>query len=133
MILLDTHIWVWWVDQNPNLTAQLHEALQSEGDNLLAVSAISLWEVAKLVEKGRLEFALALSDWFASALEMAGVKLLPLSQSVAVESASLPGEFHKDPADQIIVATARVYDIPVVTFDKKILNYGYVTTFTSSN
>ena len=132
MILLDTHIWIWWVDENPSLTQELVEALRSRGSQDLAVSAISLWEVAKLVEKDRLEFAIGLSDWFESALEPVGVRLLPLSPSVAVESASLPGDFHKDPADQIIVATARIYDIPLVTFDKKILDYDHVDFYSPS-
>ncbi|RMI12730.1 MAG: type II toxin-antitoxin system VapC family toxin [Calditrichaeota bacterium] len=92
------------------------------------MSAISCWEIAKLVEYGRLELPCSLKEWFDQALSYPGIYLLPLTPEIAIESTQLPGNFHRDPADQIIVATARVYDCPLITSDKKILSYPHVET-----
>ena len=88
------------------------QAQESQG---LGISAISCWEVAKLVERGRLVLPCPVEDWLERALDYPGVVLLELTPRVCVESTQLPGEFHRDPADQIIVATARVHDCPLVT------------------
>ena len=95
---------------------------------MIGVSVISCWEIAKLVEYGRLELPCPLEEWFEQALSYPGIHLLPLTPEIAIESTRLPGEFHRDPADQIIVATARVYNCPLVTSDERILNYPHVTT-----
>jgi len=128
MIVLDTHIWVWWVHGDEQLTQAQREAIAANEDDLIGVSAISCWEIAKLVEYGRLELPSPLEEWFEQALSYPGVQLLALTPEIAVESTRLPGEFHRDPADQIIVATARVYGCPLVTSDDKIVNYPHVTT-----
>ncbi len=126
MIVLDTHIWVWWVS-NPDLLSAKHkaylEANESEG---LGVCAISIWEVAMLIAKGRLSFSVTAEEWLEQALRYPEVQLLELSPKIAVESTQLPGTFHKDPADQMIVATARVLDCPLMTMDGLILNYPHV-------
>ena len=127
MIVLDTHIWVWWTHSPERLSRAQRELIAASETDLIGVSAISCWEIAKLVERGRLELPVALEDWFDQALNYPGVQILALSPEIAIESARLPGEFHRDPVDQIIVATARVYDCPLVTADEKILNYAYVT------
>ena len=128
MIILDTHIWVWWVHGNPKLTAS-HEKLIAENEETgLGISAISCWEVAKLVEKGRLVLPCPIADWLENALAYPGITLLPLTPEIAVESTTLPRSFHKDPADQIIVATARIHDCPLVTADQEILDYPHVQT-----
>lgn len=92
----------------------------------MGISAISCWEVAKLVEYNRLTLPLPVADWLDQALAYPGVHLLELTPQIAVESTQLPGTFHRDPADQIIVATARVYDCPLVTLDGRIQNYPHV-------
>jgi PIN domain nuclease of toxin-antitoxin system len=92
------------------------------------VSTFSCWEIAKLVELNRLNLSVSLEDWFEQALQYPGVQLFGLTPQIAIESSQLPGEFHRDPADQIIVATARVYDCLLVTSDRKIVNYSYVDT-----
>lgn len=127
MIVLDTHIWVWWVHGAEQLTPVQQEAITANETDVIGVSAISCWEVAKLVEYGRLELPSALKEWFEQALSYPGVQLLALTPEIVIESTKLPGEFHRDPADQIIVATARVYGCPLVTSDDKILNYPHVT------
>jgi PIN domain nuclease of toxin-antitoxin system len=119
VIVLDTHAWVWWADGGAQLPPDYRALIQAEGANGLGVCAISCWEVAKLVERGRLQLAIPVGLWLAQALQPPAV-LLPLSPEVAVESTQLPGAFHRDPADQLIVVTARVYDCPLVTLDRLI-------------
>jgi len=120
VIILDTHIWVWWVHNDAQLTDKLREIIQSHEDDGLGVSIFSCWEVAKLVELKRLTLHCAIDEWLDTALQYPGVQLLALTPEIAVESTQLPGEFHRDPADQIIVATARVHDCPLLTVDNKI-------------
>jgi PIN domain nuclease of toxin-antitoxin system len=126
MILLDMHIWVWWVDDNQQLADGPRHLFQDNIRSGLEVSAISCWEVAKLVQYGRLELACPLEEWMEQALAYPGVQLIELTPRIAIESTKLPGSFHRDPADQIIVATARVYDMPLLTADSRILQYPHV-------
>lgn len=126
MIILDTHVWIWHVQGDTRLKTETSEIIQQNEPIGLGISAISLWEVAKAVKLGRLALPIDVDDWLAQAIAYPGIQLLPLSSQIAVESTRLPGKFHKDPADQIIVATARVYDCPLLTYDSKILNYPHV-------
>lgn len=126
MILLDTHIWVWWVHQDERLSPRVKSFIERHEQADLGVSAISCWEVAKLVERGRLRLPLPTSDWLHAALGYPGVRLLELSPDIAAEACSLPGEFHADPADQIIVATARHHRVGLVTLDERIRRYSHV-------
>ncbi len=128
MIVLDTHAWIWWVQEDQRLTSRQAEVIQSNESESIGVSAISCWEVAKLVQAGRLQLPIPLIEWFESALNYPGIRLLALTPEIAVESTELPGEFHRDPADQIIVATARVHRCPLVTSDEKIIKYAHVQT-----
>ena len=128
MIVLDTHVWVWWVHGDSRLP-QAHSAILQQHERTgLGISAISCWEVAKLVEKGRLTLPRAIDQWMRLALAYPGITLLPLEPEIAVESTRLPRPFHSDPADQIIVATARIHACPIVTIDKKISHYAHVQT-----
>ncbi|HJY82735.1 MAG TPA: type II toxin-antitoxin system VapC family toxin [Candidatus Binatia bacterium] len=127
MIVLDTHIWIWWVDGSPQLTAQQQDRIEEYKSEGLGVSIISCWEVAKLVENGRLKLQCPVEEWIEQALAYPGVQLLQLTPRIAVESTQLPGDFHRDPADQMIVATARVWGCPLLTVDDRILKYPHVT------
>lgn len=129
MIVLDTHVWVWWVHGDGRLSPHHQAYLQGNESGGLGVSIISCWEVAKLVEYQRLQLPLPVEQWLYQALSYPGVQLLDLTPRIVVESTQLPGPFHRDPADQLIVATARVYRCPLVTFDSKILQYSHVQTF----
>ena len=128
MITLDTHAWIWWTIAPDRLSDAQRETISGNEDDTIGVSAISCWEIAKLCEYGRLELPVELSEWFRVALAYPGVALLELTPEIAVESTRLPGNFHRDPADQIIVATARVHRCPLVTSDGKITNYPHVQT-----
>ena len=127
MIVLDTYIWVWWVQQDARLTQDHHHWLQTYQSRGLGVSLYSCWEVAKLVEYDRLVLPKPLESWFTLALAYPGVRLLDLTLPVLIESTRLQG-FHKDPADQIIVVTAKLLEIPILTADTKILGYNGVQT-----
>ena len=128
MIVLDTHIWVWWIQGDPRLTAVQLRTIQEQEADVLGVSAISCWEIAKLVERGRLQFSIPLETWFEKALNYPGVQLLAITPEIAIASTRLPGEFHRDPADQLIVATARVYGCPLISSDARIVGYPHVKT-----
>jgi len=126
MIVLDTHTWIWWVHDENRLTDLQKEVIKANEADRIGVSAISCWEIAKLVEYGRLELPCPLKEWFDKGLNYPGIILLNLTPEISIESTQLPGTFHKDPADQIIVATARINNCPLVTSDGKILKYPHV-------
>ena len=127
MIVLDTHIWVWWVQNDARLTQKYQQWLQEYESDGLGLNIVSCWEVAKLVEKNRLILPLTIDRWLEVALAYPGVQLLNLTLPIVVDSTQLSG-FHNDPFDQIIVATARIYGCPLLTVDNKILNYPKVQT-----
>lgn len=125
MILLDTHIWVWWMDDPDQLPSEYQEYLAFRQHGEMAISVISCWEVAKLVEHGRLMLNVPVADWISYALSWS-VTCLPLTPDIAVRSTQLPGTFHKDPADQLIVATAMELGCPLVTMDQRIKHYSHI-------
>jgi len=122
MMVLDTHLWVWWVDNNARLTQKYQDWIQQYHSQGLGVSIIYCWEVAKLVELGTLTLSLVVDEWLAAALADPGVQQLELTIPIIIESTKLTG-FHRHPADQIIVAKAKIYGYPVLTADAKILAY----------
>lgn len=126
MIIIDTHIWVWWIHNDDRLTEKIREFIKANEEEGLGVSVFSCWEVAKLVELNRLILHCPIDEWMSTALTYPGVQVVELTPEIAIESAQLPGDFHRDPADQIIVATARIHDCPLLTVDDKILNYSHV-------
>ncbi len=127
--LLDTHVWIWWQAVAEKIRPQVREALTNLGDeDQLFLSAISVWELAKLVEKGHLKLRTSVDEWTRQALEMPRLLLLPLSPAISIESTRLPQPFHDDPADQIIVATARLTDSTIISADRMIQNYAHVHT-----
>jgi len=128
MILIDTHIWIWWSIQPGKLTSDQQNAIRSEQDGIIGVSAISCWEVAKLTQLARIDLGMPISDWIGLALSYPGVQLLPLTPQIAIASTQLLGDFRSDPADEILVATARLYECSLVTSDRKIRAYAHVST-----
>lgn len=125
LLVLDTHVWVWLVMGNAALSSEARAAIeQAAADGALLVPAIAVWEVAMLELRGRLVLSKPIAQWIDEALAAPGLNLAPFSPDVAVESMRLPTPFHNDPADRMIVATARVADATLVTRDRKILDYG---------
>src|SRR5579862_5006712 len=120
-MLIDTHIWVWWVSGDPQLKPDYSAAITAAQPTGIEVAIISCWEVAKLVENKRLVLTLPILDWLNAALSYPNVRLLPLTPEIIVDSTQLPGTFHKDPADQLIVATARMHGLALMTMDEKIV------------
>lgn len=129
MIVLDTHSLVWWVGGDPLLSEPALEAIERErSGGEIIVSSISAWEIAMLVQRERLVLSMDVASWLATVGEIESVRFLPVDIDIAVKSVELPGEFHKDPADRMIVATARKLAAPVVTKDEKIRSYPHVKT-----
>jgi len=127
-LVLDTCAWIWYAADDRRLSAEARTAIgKRPKPESLIVSVFSCWEVAKLVEKGRLGLALPVRDWIDAACRKPGIALHELTPQICVDSTQLPGEFHGDPADQIIVATARILQLPLVTADERILDYAHVS------
>jgi PIN domain nuclease of toxin-antitoxin system len=126
MIVLDTHVWIWWVRNDPQLPPAYRQLLYAEENNGLGVSVFSLWEIAMLHSHERLTFPVSCREWIERALTAQGVQTIPLTPEIAVDSANLPGQFHRDPADQVIVASDRALNCPLVTLDRRIRGYPHV-------
>jgi PIN domain nuclease of toxin-antitoxin system len=123
MIVVDTHVLLWTLDDDGRLGKRTRVLLDEQSDIIL-ISAISIWEIALLVKKGRLVLNRDMATWVRQMLDLPGLLLAPLDPAIAIDSVMLPGEFHNDPADRIIVATARHHDAPLLTVDQAILDYG---------
>lgn len=130
MIILDTHIWIWHVQGDVRLDKRTQEFIKQNETTGLGVSAISIWEIAKAVEHEKLILSMDTLDWLKLACDYPGAQILPLTPEICVESTNLPGTFHRDPADQLIVSTARMLNAELVTADSKILSYPHVKLFT---
>ena len=129
MIVLDTHTLVWWVTGDPALSKKARASIEREqqgGD--IIVSSISAWEIAMLVDRDRLVLSMDVDNWLATVAQIDTVRFLPVDVEIALKSVGLPGEFHKDPADRMIVATARKLAVPLVTKDEKLRAYAHVKT-----
>lgn len=127
--LLDTHILFWWLTEPDRLSAAQHRTLgAASADAPMLVSDISLWELATLYDLGRIEIAPPLREWLEKAVAPPLVQRQDISPAVAAESASLPDTFHRDPADRVIVATARVLGATLLTRDSRIIASGLVPT-----
>jgi PIN domain nuclease of toxin-antitoxin system len=124
-LLLDTHIWLWWLFAHPRLkSSPIHGLIQeAEKDHRLRLSSISIWEAILLRQAGRIEMKGSVQHWLSEAHQKFHVHILPIDERIAVESRFLPGTFHQDPADRFLIATARIYGIPLATHDKLILEY----------
>lgn len=124
-LLLDTHIFIWLMNGDKSLhsnaLAQM-DALMEDGAGI-AISSISLWEISMLYSRKRILLNQPCLNWLAHSLQAPNIYVADLTPEIAVESCSLPNSFHGDPADRIILATARVLDVPLMTRDEKILDY----------
>jgi PIN domain nuclease of toxin-antitoxin system len=129
LIVLDTHALVWWVNGDSELSPNAKTALAdelSDKDSAVLISAISAWEIAMLVKADRLTLTMTVDDWLKTVSAIEGLRFVPVDNEVGIESTRLPGDFHKDPADRMIVALARRLNAPLVTADTKIRAYKHV-------
>lgn len=127
MIVLDTHCWLWWLSDARQLSRAAKAAIRrAVAREEALVSAISVWEVAMLVARTRLELSLAVDEWVARAESVSGFRFVPVDNRIALRAVQLPGTFHPDPADRIIVATALVRGAQLATKDERIRGYPHV-------
>jgi PIN domain nuclease of toxin-antitoxin system len=127
MIVLDTHAWIWLVNDPRQLSPSARRASeQAMSKNAISISSISAWEVALLSSSGRLGLTMEVQDWIAGSEALPFFNFVPVDNAIFVRSVSLPGPLHGDPADRIIIATAIMQGMPVVTKDEKIRKYSKV-------
>ncbi|AFY47762.1 hypothetical protein Nos7524_1903 [Nostoc sp. PCC 7524] len=124
MIILDTHAWIWWVTESPKLSLQATEAINKA--DIVGITAISCWELAMLVSKNRIGLSMDVQIWIDLALQHPKIQLLALTPEIAVLSTRLPGNFHGDPADRLIVASSLVHKARLISKDEKIQQWGYI-------
>lgn len=130
MIVLDTHALLWWASgEREALSAAAARAIDAElAGGQIMVSSISAWELAMLVDRGRVALSMDIEEWLSVVSQVEAVSFVPVDNEIGVKSVALPGAFHKDPADRIIVATARKLAAPLVTADEEIRRYPHVRT-----
>ena len=129
MIVLDTHVWLWFISKPEGLSKRATQAVSAAvKEKSVLISSISAWEVALLVIKKRLKLSLDVTDWIAKSENLPFIQFIAVSNSIAIKSVNLPQPLHPDPADRIIIATALSAGAPLVTKDKKLLDYPHVKT-----
>lgn len=126
-VLLDTHAWVWWVSDPQYLSEGARQVIDgAAAEARLYVSSISVWEVAMLVARGRLELRMEVGEWVRRSEVLPFLRFVPVDNAIALRAVSLPEPFPADPADRIIVATALVLGATLVSKDERILQYRHV-------
>lgn len=129
MILVDSHVWVWWAGDPGRVSPKARRALdKAMAANAIYVSSISVWEISMLAERGRLTLSMDVADWISRAEAMPFFRFVPVDNTIAHRSVRLPGVLHQDPADRIIVATALTLGMPLVTKDQKLRGYPHLPT-----
>ena len=127
--LLDTHAWIWWLTEDRRLSKRAKSAISAaRSAQDLWISLISVWEVAKKVEKTQLVLDRPVEQWLDEAVAAPGLGVWELTRPILVQSCALPQPFHGDPADQILVATARRHGAVLITKDQRIRQYAHVQT-----
>lgn len=123
-LLLDTHAWIWFANGDENLKKSIRNKIEDAiQQNSIYIAAISLWEIGMLDAKKRIIIGMPSLEWVNKSVELMHLQILPITPSIAIESCMLPGSFHGDPADGLIVATARVEGATLVSRDKNIIEY----------
>lgn len=128
MIVLDTHILIWWINREQQLPKQVLSYIENHRGQI-ALSAISLWEIAMLVKKDRLQFSIDVRAWINKVVQLPYLQLVAPDHTILVQSVFLPEPFHADPADRIIVATALILKATLVTKDEKIRKYPHIDSY----
>ena len=126
MILLDTHAWWWSLTEPENLSKTAIRTIKQTKSDQRMIASISIWEFAMMAAKKRIRLKVSVAKWLSRALEETGLGVIEISPEIAIDASNLPGNFHKDLADRLIVATARVNNLRLVTKDEKMLSYPHV-------
>ena len=128
MLLFDTHAWWWVINEPERLSQNVNKLISETPTDERSIASISIWEFAMMVTRGRIRLRVSPEEWMEHAINRTGIAVLHLSPKIALESCNLPGKFHKDPADRIIVATARIHKLKLITKDQNIIDYPNVET-----
>jgi PIN domain nuclease of toxin-antitoxin system len=129
LIVIDTHVLVWWLTRAPGLSRKAERTLAAHGDpGQIVVSAISLLEITTAIRRDRLRLSVPLDQWLADMNSLPEIRVAPVSADIAVLAGGLAEPMHGDPADRLIVATASTLGVPLVTGDKKLHAYRSVKT-----
>jgi len=118
LIVLDTHAWIWWVADPARLSTAARKAIEKEG--VRGICAISVWELAVLIQRGRLVLDRDVADWVRDALAVPGVEVLPLTPEIALAAGGPAFDLHGDPADRMIAATTLAHRARLVTKDERL-------------
>ncbi len=129
MIVLDTHVWVWWLSESHSLSHKVQKLLtEAKAKQAIFISSISVWEVAQLATGGRLILTMDYTDWIAQTESLSFINFVPVDNHIALRSVQLPSPLHQDPADRVIMATALILGMPLITKDAKISRYPHLNT-----
>jgi PIN domain nuclease of toxin-antitoxin system len=129
LIVIDTHVLVWWLTGAPGLSRKAERTLAAHGDpGQVVVSAISLLEITTAIRRGRLQLRMPLDQWLADMNSVPEIRVESISADIAVLAGGLPEPMHGDPADRIIVATTSTLGVPLVTGDRKLQTYQGIRT-----
>ena len=125
MILLDTHVWLWWLLEEGNLSKEERVTLDGKAANgEVIISAASVWEAELLHRKGRIKLSPDFETWIKIATKPEVCKVVPITEEIILAQAKLPENFSEDPADRLIVATALNFGYPLATKDERLQNLG---------
>ncbi|MBI2593357.1 type II toxin-antitoxin system VapC family toxin [Candidatus Daviesbacteria bacterium] len=129
MILIDTHVLLWWIGDRKKLSLKATKIFSEQSQQgLIFVSSISIWEICLLLKKKKISLLMDTESWIEQIEKLPYIQFVPVDNRIAAKSVNLPGQFHSDPADRIIVATAREMGAVLVTSDDKIRKYPHIQT-----
>lgn len=126
MIIIDTHILLWWKLEDDSLKIEYKNILEHKSTEVIGISAVSIMEIICLYDRNRINLPEIPERWIAEIMIDPKIAVIPISAQIAIDAFRLPGDFHKDPADRIIVASARILNCPILSQDSKILDYSHV-------
>ena len=129
VVVLDTHIWAWWVSEPSRLSRRARKTIDAAaGTSRLFLSSISVWEISLLVARDRLKLKMDVEDWIARSEALPFLHFVPVDNHIAMRANRLPEPLHPDPADRIIIATTLILGGVLVTKDQKIRDYSHIKT-----
>jgi PIN domain nuclease of toxin-antitoxin system len=129
-LLLDTHVWIWSQEEPEKLSARARKAIDDRANDC-AVSVISELEIARLAQRNTIELGISPEEWIQKSIAALGAHEIEIGRAIAMAAYRLPGEIHKDPAGRILVATARIHGMTLVSADERLLRYRHVNSISA--